>query len=270
MPSTRDIRRRIKSVKNTAQITKAIDRKSTRLNSSHSQTSYAVFCLKKKIIDFFQRFWEPARCTRQYPLRYTRTPMSFRLYIASLGYLMHATSHTDIYTLSLHDALPIYARDIAALQNFTTILNHAQHTRHTPAHQVGQKHGANHEGHRSEEHTSELQSQSNLVCRLLLEKKNYRLLSTILGARAVHEAVSPALYPHAHVLPVVHCFARLSYARYVPHRHLHSFPTRRSSDLCARHRRLTEFHDDSKPCPAHATYAGASSRSKTRRKSRRP
>src|SRR5688572_31634479 len=29
-----------------------------------------------------------------------------------------------------------------------------------------------HEAHRSEEHTSELQSQSNLVCRLLLEKKN--------------------------------------------------------------------------------------------------
>src|SRR5688572_32304986 len=28
------------------------------------------------------------------------------------------------------------------------------------------------EGYRSEEHTSELQSQSNLVCRLLLEKKN--------------------------------------------------------------------------------------------------
>src|SRR2546430_13012724 len=40
---------------------------------------------------------------------------------------------------------------------------------------------AMHEAHRSEEHTSELQSQSNLVCRLLLEKKKkyptYRLLS---------------------------------------------------------------------------------------------
>src|SRR5205085_10439399 len=32
--------------------------------------------------------------------------------------------------------------------------------------------GVEHPGHRSEEHTSELQSQSNLVCRLLLEKKN--------------------------------------------------------------------------------------------------
>src|SRR2546430_11837585 len=34
-------------------------------------------------------------------------------------------------------------------------------------------------GVRSEEHTSELQSQSNLVCRLLLEKKNYRPTYTI-------------------------------------------------------------------------------------------
>src|SRR5688572_32504029 len=31
---------------------------------------------------------------------------------------------------------------------------------------------------RSEEHTSELQSQSNLVCRLLLEKKNYNITAT--------------------------------------------------------------------------------------------
>src|SRR5260221_10142817 len=32
------------------------------------------------------------------------------------------------------------------------------------------------EGHRSEEHTSELQSHSDLVCRLLLAKKKYRLM----------------------------------------------------------------------------------------------
>src|SRR2546427_9577168 len=32
-----------------------LDRKSTRLNSSHSQISYAVFCLKKKTTDHFQR-----------------------------------------------------------------------------------------------------------------------------------------------------------------------------------------------------------------------
>src|SRR5256886_12888112 len=37
---------------------------------------------------------------------------------------------------------------------------------------------ARHAGDRSEEHTSELQSQSNLVCRLLLEKKNYANTTT--------------------------------------------------------------------------------------------
>src|SRR2546430_9297223 len=45
---------------------------------------------------------------------------------------------------------------------------------------------------RSEEHTSELQSQSNLVCRLLLEKKNqhnYRLLAENRDARASVECV---------------------------------------------------------------------------------
>src|SRR3989475_7019200 len=43
--------------------------------------------------------------------------------------------------------------------------------------------------HRSEEHTSELQSQSNLVCRLLLEKKKYTCVA--------HEAAAPANPPFA-------------------------------------------------------------------------
>src|SRR3990167_7509310 len=88
-----------------------LDRKSTRLNSSHSQISYAVF--------FF-----------------------------------NDTATTEIYSLSLHDALPIlllrrppgreaYHGDIFYLHS--RLLERAA---------------------RSEEHTSELQSQSNLVCRL--------------------------------------------------------------------------------------------------------
>src|SRR2546430_7432725 len=56
----------------------------------------------------------------------------------------------------------------------------------------GGKHNArcNVHFHRSEEHTSELQSQSNLVCRLLLEKKNMTLALTgaSLGAQTVNEA----------------------------------------------------------------------------------
>src|SRR2546427_58087 len=45
-PATRDARQSL--VRLTAAGRRALDRKSTRLNSSHSQISYAVFCLKKK------------------------------------------------------------------------------------------------------------------------------------------------------------------------------------------------------------------------------
>src|SRR5690349_22745738 len=61
----------------------------------------------------------------------------------------------QIYTLSLHDALPIYPR-----------LGLRPRPR-PPAGTVDDP-----AGHRSEEHTSELQSRRDLVCRLLLEKKN--------------------------------------------------------------------------------------------------
>src|SRR3990167_6033819 len=87
------------------------DRKSTRLNSSHSQISYAVF--------FF-----------------------------------NDTATTEIYTLSLHDALPISAGGRSG--------RHCCRVRRSargPACRLR-------EAARSEEHTSELQSQSNFVCRL--------------------------------------------------------------------------------------------------------
>src|SRR2546430_17310743 len=69
-------------------------------------------------------------------------------------FFFNDTATTEIYTLSLHDALPIYV--------------HQSAWRHAPP--LRQR-GRCHQGERSEEHTSELQSQSNLVCRLLLEKK---------------------------------------------------------------------------------------------------
>src|SRR2546427_12967112 len=83
---------------------------------------------------------------------------------SSLLFFFNDTATTEIYTLSLHDALPIlwnvirhparpvseviwvYGIGMLALNALIAVL-------------------------RSEEHTSELQSQSNLVCRLLLEKK---------------------------------------------------------------------------------------------------
>src|SRR2546430_12752557 len=70
-------------------------------------------------------------------------------------FFFNDTATTEIYTLSLHDALPISLR----LLGGNHFPRQAKLMRHTFA------------AERSEEHTSELQSQSNLVCRLLLEKK---------------------------------------------------------------------------------------------------
>src|SRR5690349_24333126 len=64
------------------------------------------------------------------------------------------------YTLSLHDALPIFRRIPARGQDAERLVAHvAQHRL------VERRHA------KSEEHTSELQSRRDLVCRLLLEKK---------------------------------------------------------------------------------------------------
>src|SRR5436189_5104324 len=68
------------------------------------------------------------------------------------------TATTEIYTLSLHDALPIFP---AA---------GARAARRRPG---GQDRRSRQPPCRSEEHTSELQSPMYLVCRLLLEKKNH-------------------------------------------------------------------------------------------------
>src|SRR3990170_9038548 len=80
------------------------------------------------------------------PHRYSKRPFNF-------CFFFNDTATTEIYTLSLHDALPI-CQNIANLwQNYgkTMVKNTANL--------------------RSEEHTSELQSPDHLVCRLLLEKR---------------------------------------------------------------------------------------------------
>src|SRR5438132_4221125 len=87
-----------------------------------------------------------------------------------LFFFFNDTATTEIYTLSLHDALPI-----------------------SPCERRSRKESPDDErarsvrcvAHRSEEHTSELQSHSDLVCRLLLEKKKKKA-----GAQAQRGAVS--------------------------------------------------------------------------------
>src|SRR3712207_7337306 len=83
-------------------------------------------------------------------------------------FFFNDTATTEIYTLSLHDALPIWLRH----------LHPAAHCRQgrrggLPPAVPHRQERRQHRGHlRSEEHTSELQSRQYLVCRLLLEKKN--------------------------------------------------------------------------------------------------
>src|SRR5690606_40449598 len=107
-------------------------------------------------------------------------PCTRSIHISSL---LHLAAPPELYTLSLHDALPISPR-LCPLAG----------QRPEPAHRAGDhqpavgealrhRHRAHHQrlrhagrsavppGARSEEHTSELQSRENLVCRLLLEKK---------------------------------------------------------------------------------------------------
>src|SRR5207249_10004404 len=94
------------------------------------------------------------------------------LYLSSFFFFFTAPATTEIYTLSLHDALPI--------SGAAGPRAHEQH-----AGEQAREPGVGHHGvypgraHRrallalvrSEEHTSELQSRFDLVCRLLLEKK---------------------------------------------------------------------------------------------------
>src|SRR2546430_13665701 len=80
-------------------------------------------------------------------------------------FFFNDTATTEIYTLSLHDALPISARSRTSRRaargwSWTTRTGRTRATSSSPP------------AWRSEEHTSELQSQSKLACRLLLTKEN--------------------------------------------------------------------------------------------------
>src|SRR6516162_5137895 len=84
------------------------DRKSTRLNSSHLVISYAVFCLKKKKTRFV--------VGRRGSLVILLCAVTFQRQVAVSGsvfncyfFFFNDTATTEIYTLSLHDALPIRA-----------------------------------------------------------------------------------------------------------------------------------------------------------------
>src|SRR2546425_11016628 len=89
-------------------------------------------------------------------------------------FFFNDTATTEIYTLSLHDALPIYETDWSRCRR--PRLNCERRKPFRPGHRrlPGRPRCKR---ARSEEHTSELQSLAYLVCRLLLEKKKKTLKS---------------------------------------------------------------------------------------------
>src|SRR5688572_29179858 len=87
----------------------------------------------------------------------------------------HDTAPAEIYTLSLHDALPILPATSSACAravSWASAATAAPGSRSPHSSALARSASRSAQCSRSEEHTSELQSQSNLVCRLLLEKKN--------------------------------------------------------------------------------------------------
>src|SRR5689334_24190943 len=99
-------------------------------------------------------------------------------------FFFNDTATTEIYTLSLHDALPIFAGTFPP--------------RCRTWRQAAVRRGRGWRP-RSEEHTSELQSQFHLVCRLLLEKKKQESLPTSPRFQPTHSVrprnLSPRLHP---------------------------------------------------------------------------
>src|SRR2546422_4186805 len=92
------------------------------------------------------------------------------LHIICIFFFFNDTATTEIYTLSLHDALPILAefgftdqRDLDLIREDVRFTLPPELATIAPAPRQFRR--------RSEEHTSELQSRLHLVCRLLLEKK---------------------------------------------------------------------------------------------------
>src|SRR6202041_3092024 len=129
----------------------SLDRKSTRLNSSHVEISYAVFCLKKK----------PHLC-------------AYRKYIecgTSEASKHAATSGLGIACFFFF--LMIRRPPRSTLFPYTTLFRSVLCARGLSDPPSARRFLAPSAADRSEEHTSELQSRRDLVCRLLLEKKAF-------------------------------------------------------------------------------------------------
>src|SRR5258706_16287184 len=109
---------------------------------------------------------------------FMRSLARYILYVTLLFFFFffNDTATTEIYTLSLHDALPISSsRAPSSKPKRAASTSSARCSKRSPR-----------RDRRSEEHTSELQSLTNLVCRLLLEKKKKKQISETLTKKMSH------------------------------------------------------------------------------------
>src|SRR6266571_3707512 len=107
-------------------------------------------------------------------------------------FVFNDTATTEIYTLSLHDALPIWLRGSRPPTACRSRRVGSSSIRRTAT--------------RSEEHTSELQPHVNLVCRLLLEKNKQDLLEQS-GKTTIDQMLDSLATSHKYALPLFEHFA---------------------------------------------------------------
>src|SRR3712207_8790015 len=93
------------------------------------------------------------------------------MFTQAYTFFFNYTETTEIYTLSLHDALPIFHAGVQ-VEGLALGVGAAGGDRLADERETGDAQPADEQHRRSEEHTSELQSRQYLVCRLLLEKKS--------------------------------------------------------------------------------------------------
>src|SRR5476649_2134095 len=143
------------------------DRKSTRLNSSHTVISYAVFCLKKKK-NYRANAPEPTTDPNDANARglVCYEPRADRIADDAIGHRMLRRGLNSFFFLMIRRP------PRSTLFPYTTLFRSTMNISLSQCRSLtSSASNVPALSSRSEEHTSELQSHSDLVCRLLLEKK---------------------------------------------------------------------------------------------------
>src|SRR5690349_7471139 len=145
---------------NTSASLPVIDRKSTRLNSSHVETSYAVFCLKKK-----------TESSATWGIR-SMDACSSRTTLTLLFPMIRRSQRSTLFPYTTLFRSPNDARNFRLTWRVKPLIALCGAGVGNDEAKRLLEHISQLAGDRSEEHTSELQSRRDLVCRLLLEEKN--------------------------------------------------------------------------------------------------